>query len=339
MRRLLLNDVTEMAITLVLLVFFVALSGVVYYRYPGPLTQATTVIVDAGSSSSQIASQLIDEGVIRGPAAFVLVVLSLTDQRHMLKAGEYEFFPGEPMISVVRKLVVGQVVIHKFTVVEGATSFQVLQDLAKAPHLVGDVPQEVPEGSLLPDTYFYNRGDTRSSLLMRMNLALKENLEEIWANRKQDLPKQIQSPTDIVILASIIEKETAVDVERERIAGVFVNRLKDGMPLQSDPTVLYALTQGRGGLDRRLTLNDLQNTKSPYNTYLVKGLPAGPICNPGLASLKAAAYPEENSFFYFVADGYGGHKFATNLTDHNRNVVEWRRIRRLLQTDKPDGEE
>lgn len=331
MLRWLLNDITEIAAIFVFSVGLVVLSGLVYYRMPGPLQEERTVFIEPGTGASAIAAQLVREGVIRPPEQFFLAALSLTDQRHLLKAGEYEFLPRERMISVVRKLVAGQVVIHRFTLVEGGTSYEALSALKNEPLLTGELPESVPEGTLFPDTYFFNRGDTRVSVLEKMRKAMDANLQKAWLSRKDRLPPQIKSPQDILILASMIEKETSKKEERERVAGVFVNRLNNNMRLESDPTVVYALTLGQRPLGRSLTLNDLKNTNSPYNTYLVSGLPAGPICNPGLASLKAAAYPEENSFFYFVADGYGGHRFANNLAEHNRNVVEWRRISRLLK--------
>ncbi len=331
--------VTEIAIVGIVLLAVLWLAGFVYYRYPGPLAQDKVVVIESGKGLTEIADQLIQEGVIRGPKAFFVFAVVLTDQHKLLKAGEYQFRTGERMARVVRRMAAGEVVIHKITVVEGSTVFDVLKQLRDEPALTGAVPEALPEGSLYPETYFFNRGDTRETLLKRMQAEFKQVVAEAWAGRSKNLPPQIQTPEAMVTLASIIEKETAVPSERERIAGVFANRLQRGMKLQSDPTTIYALTQGKGDLGRPLNLNDLQNTNSPYNTYVADGLPPGPICLPGRLSLHAAAYPEVNDFLYFVADGTGGHAFAKNLEDHNQNVIEWRRIQSRLreQTDRENA--
>lgn len=318
--------VTEIALVGIVLLVALWLAGAVYYRYPGPLTQDKVVVITPGKGLTEIADQLIAEGVIRGPKAFFVFAVVLTDQHKLLKAGEYQFRAGERMARVVRRLASGEVVIHKVMVVEGSTVFAVLKQLREEPALTGPVPETLPEGSLYPDTYFFNRGDTRESVLKRMQTAFQQAVAEAWAGRSKNLPPQVQTPEAMVVLASLVEKETGVPTERERVAGVFINRLQRGMKLQSDPTTIYALTQGKGDLGRPLNLNDLQNTNSPYNTYVADGLPPGPICLPGRGALRAAAYPETHDFLYFVADGTGGHAFAKNLEDHNRNVIEWRRI-------------
>ena len=181
-----------------------------------------------------------------------------------------------------------------------------------------------PEGSLLPETYLFTRGDTRAEIIARMQAAMTA-VDRLWAERAAGLP--LDTPEEAVILASIIEKETGVNSERAVVAGVFVNRLRRGMRLQTDPTVIYALTNGERPLGRELWRRDLE-VDSPYNTYKVVGLPPGPIANPGLSALEAAMNPAETEYFYFVADGSGGHAFAKTLRDHNRNVAEWRRFQR-----------
>jgi len=295
-----------------------------YYK-PGPLSDSKTVVIERGSGLPGIAAQLNQAGVIDNPpAAFTLGVL-LTGKRGLLKAGEYEFPAQISMAQVAELMAKGQVVVHKVTVVDGTTVKDVLAQLAAEPALTGEISQTPPEGTLLPETYFFNRGDTRDELLKRMQAAGQEALEKAWASRAPDLP--VTSKLQVLTLASIIEKETGVPAERARVAGVFVNRLRQGMKLQSDPTAIYPLSNQTGDLGRALTLKDLE-LASPYNTYYAPGLPPGPIANPGLAALMAAVKPEGHDYLYFVADGSGGHAFASTLEAHNRNVAKWRQLQR-----------
>ncbi len=231
------------------------------------------------------------------------------------------------MRQVIGLLQSGRTVVRRLTVVEGMTTDQVLEQLRAAEGPVGTLDDHPPEGSLLPETYHFSYGDTRDAMLARMMRAMDKLLADLWPNRAADLP--LETPRQAVTLASVVEKETGKPDERARMAGVFVNRLRRGMPLQSDPTVLYALTEGRSTLDRRLTRDDL-TADSPYNTYRNKGLPPGPICNPGRDALVAALNPLPTDDLYFVADGEGGHFFAKTLKEHNRNVARFRRI----QTEK-----
>lgn len=321
---------TELAIVSLILISLVLTMGALYIRLPGPLPADKIVVIEAGQSVRQIAEQLVAENIIRPPKEIFLAALLLTRQYSILKAGEYQFYANESLLSVMRRMVVGAVVIHKITVVEGSTVYQILKTIGEDSLMTGPLPGNVREGSLLPNTYYYNRGDSRAGLISRMQTDFNNAVKEAWNGRSKDLPPAISTPDAMVTLASIIEKETSLAIERDRIAGVFANRLKLGMPLQSDPTTIYALTNGKGGpLGRSLTLSDLQNTQSPYNTYVVQGLPPAPICNPSRASLRAAAYPEANEYLYFVANGQGGHTFSKDLSTHNRNVMEWRRIRNL----------
>ena len=295
-----------------------------YYK-PGPLVDSKTVVIERGSGLPGIAAQLNQAGVIDNPpAAFTLGVL-LTGKRGLLKAGEYEFSAQISMAQVAELMAKGQVVVHKVTVVDGTTVKDVLAQLAAEPALTGQISQTPAEGTLLPETYFFNRGDTRDELLKRMQAAGQEALEKAWASRAPDLP--VTSKLQVLTLASIIEKETGVPAERARVAGVFVNRLRQGMKLQSDPTAIYPLSNQTGDLGRALTLKDLE-LASPYNTYYAPGLPPGPIANPGLAALMAAVKPESHDYLYFVADGSGGHAFASTLEAHNRNVAKWRQLQR-----------
>lgn len=235
-----------------------------------------------------------------------------------------EFDPVEetaPDIYLDRKAASGT--RFRVALAEGVTSWQIVEGLKSMDVLEGEVAEIPPEGSLAPDSYEVRPGDSRIDVLDRMRAAQEARVATVWANRAEDLP--IETPEDLLTLASIIEKETAVAEERGQVASVFVNRLNRGMRLQTDPTVIYGVTQGRGVLGRGLRQSELRRA-TPWNTYVIEGLPPTPIANPGLASLEAAAQPLETPYVFFVADGTGGHAFAETLDEHNRNVAQWRRI-------------
>lgn len=304
--------------------------GAYLYLSPGPLEAPQLVLIERGSGVSKIAKTLQDKEILNHALLFK-VAARFSGLHASLKAGEYEF-PAR--VSVAESLLMlheGNVFGRKFTIPEGLTSHQIVQILGKVEELQGEVAQVPSEGSLLPETYQFVSGDTKQGKLDEMQSAMTKALEELWPLRAKDLP--FETKEQAVVLASIVEKETAVSSERARIAGVFVNRLKKNIPLQTDPTVIYALTkgkvknEGKGPLGRRLLLKDLK-IDSPYNTYKYAGLPPGPIANPGRASLEATLHPEAHAYIYFVADGTGGHVFAKSLAQHNRNVAKWRKIRR-----------
>ena len=316
----------------VVLVIFAAASiaggvliwGLSAFAAHGPLTGPATVVIAKGSGLAGIALQLEASGIIRSGRVFVWAA-RLTGGARALRAGEYAFSARASMEAVLETLVAGRTVLRRLTVPEGLTARQIVALVEGAGGLEGSVAPLPKEGSLLPETYHYAYGDPRGTLVERMRRDMDRAVAKLWAERAEGLP--FDRPEDAVILASVVEKETALPAERSRIAAVFINRLKKGMRLQSDPTVVYALTGGRGALGRQLTRADL-DADHPYNTYRNAGLPPGPICNPGRESLGAVLHPAKTEDIYFVADGSGGHVFAKTLAEHNRNVAKWRKVKR-----------
>ncbi|WP_424810446.1 endolytic transglycosylase MltG [Roseococcus sp. YIM B11640] len=291
------------------------------YSRPGPLSSPATVVIPRGGTEA-IAAALREKGVIGDPRIFAAAAWITRDQGP-LRAGEFAFDAAVPMEEVLRILREGRMVQHRLTIPEGLTARQIAAILERADTLAGEVPA-IQEGALLPETYTFTRGDTRASIVRRATAAMDQALAEAWASRAPDLP--LATPREALILASIVEEETGVASERPLVAGVFVNRLRRGMMLQSDPTVAYGVSQGVP-LDRALTRADLDSSH-PYNTYRIRGLPPGPISSPGRDALRAVTRPEATDYLYFVADGSGGHAFARTLDDHNRNVARWREMGR-----------
>ena len=296
------------------------------FHRQGPLAEDKTVVVAHGLGVAGVARLLADAGVIRSAPLFEIEAeLARLEGGREVRAGEYLFAKGASIADIGDQMRHGRSVVHRFVVIEGATVAQAMAALRAEPTLTGDIPEAPAEGSLLPDTYHFSLGDSREGLLQRMRTAMTATLAELWPGRAKGLP--LASPAAAVVLASIVERETAQPAERARIAGVFINRLAGNMRLQSDPTVIYALTGGKGALGRPLTQADW-HVASPYNTYQVDGLPPKPIGNPGRASLAAVLNPERHEYLYFVADGGGGHAFAKTLPEHNHNVARWRQVER-----------
>jgi len=291
-------------------------------RSPGPLAEDKVVMITRDDDASSIADQLERAGVVDSAMWFNILTL-LDGNRGALKRGEYAFKAGMSMNDVENELIAHRVVRYKLTIPEGLTSQQIVDRLRDDSILVGDIREIPREGALMPDTYYFERGDTRLSILSRMAKTQTKTVDEVWKARSPNLP--IKSPWEMVTLASIVEKETGKPDERPRVAGVFINRLGKRMRLDSDPTIVYGLVMGKGTLGRSITRADL-NQSTPYNTYIIDGLPPGPICNPGKAALEAVAKPAQSKDLYFVADGTGGHAFAETLDQHQKNVARWRQI-------------
>ena len=291
-------------------------------RAPGPLAENKIIYIAPGNGGRKIATDLQNEGAIRDALIF-RVAAKLQEGNGPLRAGEYDIPARASTGDVIAVLQKGKTYQRQVTLAEGLMSVEIMELVNVAPALEGVVEIVPPEGSLLPDTYAYSRGDTREALVARMQKAMRDTLASLWDARAENLP--VATPEETVILASIVEKETGVAAERAKVAGVFVNRLRLGMPLQSDPTTIYALTKGKKKLDRALMRKDLA-LADPYNTYYAAGLPPGPIANPGRASLEAVLHPESHDYLYFVADGTGGHAFAKSNEEHLRNVAAWRKI-------------
>lgn len=292
------------------------------FTTPGPFEGETVYVLEKGTGLRALSTDLQEKGFINSKYAFIFGV-RLEQKSGQLQAGEYRIpyaISGQQLMNL---FVSGKVIERQLTIPEGLQSREIRALVAAAPGLEGEITRPMPEGAFLPETYQYRLGDSRDELLDRMAAALQAAVTATIA--AHPLPPEIKSEEELVILASIIEKETAVAAERPRVAGVFLNRLRIGMKLQSDPTVVYGVTKGSRDLGRLLSRKDLA-TPNEYNTYQMTGLPKGPIANPGVESLQSVVQPEETKYLYFVADGTGGHAFARTLDEHNANVRKWRKL-------------
>jgi UPF0755 protein len=306
-----------------------AIAGFYYafsvFHEPGPLKTNANFMVRSGAGESEIASNLERNGLISDGRIFRLMSKTYLNAGDTLKAGEYEIKAGASMSDILELLRSGKSILYSITLPEGLTVKQMFDRLAADPVLEGDLPQTLPaEGSLRPDTYKFSRGTKRQEIVDQMLDNQKKLVDQIWEKRSPDL--FIKTKEQFVTLASIVEKETGKDDERAHVASVFLNRLQKGMRLQSDPTIVYGLFGGEGKpSDRPIYQSDIKK-ETPYNTYIIKGLPQGPIANPGRAALEAVANPWRTKDLYFVADGTGGHAFAATLEEHNANVKHWRKL-------------
>lgn len=317
----------------VLFVFFYA-----RFTSPGPLNLTKDIIITKGANVNQIADILAEFNVIRDTLTFKLGVF-FSGQSSQLKAGEYRFKPEVSNYEVMQKITSGKTVQRRLTIAEGLTVSEIIKIINATEGLEGKLTEIPIEGSLLPETYYFSYGDKRQMILSRMKKAMEEAVNNLWQTKSPSLP--IKSKDEALILASIIEKETSVPSERPRTAAVFINRLNKGMKLQSDPTVIYGITKGEYKLGRPLSKRDLEQ-ENKFNTYYIHGLPPTPITNPGIDSLKAALQPLKSNELYFVADGQGGHVFATTLDEHNKNVAKLRALeaekKEKLEQEKSDDQ-
>jgi UPF0755 protein len=315
----------------------VAAVALVYYAFheyqaPGPLEADTTFLVREGAGITEIANSLERKNIISQARIFTGVTKFLGDDQSA-RHGEYEIKAGSSMLDVMELLKSGKSIQYSVTLPEGLTVKQIFKKLADDQILEGDLPGDLPpEGSLFPNTYKFTRGYKRAAIVDQMKAAQAKVLDQVWDKRDKDLP--IATKEELLILASIVEKETGKSDERPQVASVFLNRLKKGMRLQSDPTIIYGLYGGDGKpVDGAILKSDIDK-ETPYNTYVIKGLPPTPIANPGRAAMEAVANPSRTNYLYFVADGSGGHAFAATLEEHNANVKRWRKI----QADSNTGE-
>ncbi len=325
-------------------IFLVIAAGIAFYfgkrefEAPGPATSAETIMVRPNMSVREIATQLERENLISDTRIFLMGLRAYgADSR--IKAGEYEIKAGASMHEIMELLESGKSVLYSLTIPEGLTVKQVFDRIAQTEELSGELPAELPpEGSLAADTIRFTRGLDRAELVEKLKEDQAELVQSIWERRAEGLP--IDTVEEFVTLASIVEKETGRADERSRVAAVFINRLKKGMRLQSDPTIIYGIFGGDGKpSDRPIYRSDIEK-KTDYNTYQIDGLPPTPIANPGRAALEAVANPSRTDDLYFVADGTGGHVFAKTLKEHNENVARWRRIERerRQQAEEAAGE-
>jgi len=305
--------------------YVMLLLGVItYFNSPNKYHSADTrFIIESGMTLREVVNKLHTEGVVRRPTAFLYMSQIIKGVDPKVRYGEYFFEKNLSYYKILHKMTRGNVFFRKVTIAEGLSTDSALKIIDHAPGLIGQLPTDVKEGTLLPETYFYSYNDTKSSMVKRMQDAMDKNLDELWENRSPSTP--VKTKEEAIKLASIVERETGVPSERPQVASVFINRLNKRMKLQSDPTIIYSFTKGNKDLERPIKVSDRKN-KSPFNTYHIYGLPPIAICNPGIDALKAVLNPIKTDYLYFVADGYGDHVFTTNFKDHNHYVDKYREV-------------
>ena len=304
-------------------IFFIATQR---YYADGPMNEDRVFLVEKGLGLGAVANRLEAAGMIADRWIFQFGAM-LQRKQSSIKAGEYNIVANASMADIIREITEGQAITYSITIPEGLTSWEAVQRINAAPNLIGEITEIPPEGSLLPNTYSFERGSDRQGVIDRMREAFDVEVARIWESRSPGLP--LESAEEMVILASIVEKETGIGAERAKVAAVFINRINKGMRLQSDPTIIYGITNGQGSLGRGLRRSEIDE-KTPYNTYQIDGLPPTPIANPGTASMQAVVNPADIEALFFVADGTGGHVFANTYAEHQVNVARWRAIEREM---------
>ncbi len=302
------------------------------FDQPGPLSYPTVFVVAPKEGVGAVAKRLERDGIISDRWTFRIAALYFKVD-NKIKSGEYNIKVNASLRDVLDTLVEGKANLTSISIPEGMTSYQIVERLKGNQELAGDIAEIPPEGTLLPDTYRFQKGTSREELIRRMQGEQKKFLEGLWASRSRDL--QSWKLEDFINIAAIVEKESSRAEERPRVAAVYWNRLKKGMPLQADPTIIYGASEGRGTLGRGILKSELKDEDNPYNTYRNKGLPPTPIANPGRAAIEAALNPAKASDLFFVADGTGGHAFAESYPDHQRNVAKWRQIEKEREEEQP----
>lgn len=311
-------------ITLLLITFTVVSAIMLYLSFSGPLDKTKNIIIYKNTSTKTIANNLYQEKIINYPKIFNFIAKIYAISGRYLKSGEYSFTEKITPIQVLNVLVSGKSVIHKITILEGETIHSVIDKLRNQEILVGEIDDNFTEGFLMPSTYFYSFGDSRPKLLTQMKQQMSDALDKLMPLLSKDSP--LKTRLDVLTLASIVEKEALLDYEKPIIASVFLNRLNKNMKLQADPTTIYAITMGKSKFTRPITKSDLQ-TSSAYNTYYTHGLPPSPIACPGIKAIEAVIKPSLTNYLYFVVNGSGGHNFSQSLTEHNNNVLSYRKSR------------
>jgi len=332
----LLKNIIKTKFALIIFISIILISivnlSILYLFSSGPLKDTKTLIIEPGLSREQIANKLKSNDIIKFSKIFYYVS-HIVAYKEPLKSGEYKFTPNISPLQVLKILFEGKSIIHKFKIIEGSMVYEIVQRIKEENLLFGEIRKNIPEGYLMPATYFYSYGDKKEQLTDQMLLGMSKSLDEVMPFLSPDSP--LKTRLEVLTLASIVEKEASLDIERPLIAAVFLNRLKKGMKLQADPTSAYGVTEGKYKLDRAINKSDL-NYPSLYNTYYVTGLPPGPICCPSLKSLKAVVQPANSSAIFFVVNGNGGHNFSNNLSDHNNFVNEYRK--RQLKPTAPEAD-
>jgi UPF0755 protein len=326
------------AFSLTVLCYLILMLGIImYFNAPNSYHRNDKrFIIESGMTLRQVVDKLYEEKIIKSPNTFLYLSQLIKGVDPKVRYGEYFFEKNISYYKILHKMVRGNIFFRKVTIAEGLSSSSALKAIQNSPGLIGQIPENIKEGSLLPETYFYSYNDTKLGMVKRMQDAMSKAVDELWEKRDTSIP--VKTKEQALALASIVEKETGIESERPKVASVFINRLRKGMKLQSDPTIIYSFTFGDKSLERPIRISDIQNN-SAFNTYHIYGLPPAPICNPGLASIKAVLNPLQTDFIFFVASGRGDHIFTTNIKDHNINVAKYRSIIQNKEKQVIDSDE